>query len=216
MADDFDPYFKWLGIPPDKQPPNHYQLLGVPIFTDDPDVISNAFDRHMAHLRTFQSGPQAAHSQKLLNEISAARGCLLNPTRKAEYDARLRSEMEARPQPDEDAPQNLGPSAKTQPPLPPLTSMPTNPFQSPEPPQETEDTSTGSSIQLSGNPTATRRIKNRRRKKKNNSILAIWIGLFAVLLLGIVLYKVLSNPGDGGLSIPIPSTSGKQTQPPGK
>ena len=25
----FDPYHKWLGIPPKQQPPDHYRLLGV-------------------------------------------------------------------------------------------------------------------------------------------------------------------------------------------
>ena len=35
----FDPYHKWLGIPPKDQPPNHYRLLGVDLFESDPDVI---------------------------------------------------------------------------------------------------------------------------------------------------------------------------------
>jgi hypothetical protein len=34
----FDPYRKWLGIPPEEQPPNHYRLLGIALFEDDPDV----------------------------------------------------------------------------------------------------------------------------------------------------------------------------------
>ena len=29
MAANFDPYYKWLGIPPEEQPPNHYRLLGI-------------------------------------------------------------------------------------------------------------------------------------------------------------------------------------------
>ena len=27
MADDFNPYHVWLGIPPEEQPANHYRLL---------------------------------------------------------------------------------------------------------------------------------------------------------------------------------------------
>ncbi len=33
MSDpNFDPYHKWLGIPPDEQPANHYRLLGLELF----------------------------------------------------------------------------------------------------------------------------------------------------------------------------------------
>ena len=34
----FDPYRKWLGIPPKDQPPNHYRLLGLELFETDPDT----------------------------------------------------------------------------------------------------------------------------------------------------------------------------------
>ena len=30
MSADFDPYQKWLGIPPAEQPPTHYRLLNLP------------------------------------------------------------------------------------------------------------------------------------------------------------------------------------------
>ena len=50
----------------------------VALFESDPDVIANAADRQMAHVRTFQTGPNAAHSQRLLNELAAAKVCLLN------------------------------------------------------------------------------------------------------------------------------------------
>ncbi|HQU46303.1 MAG TPA: hypothetical protein PK867_26085, partial [Pirellulales bacterium] len=81
MSESLDPYRKWLGIPPAEQPPDHYRLLGVGRFEDDPDTISNAADRQMAHVRTFQTGPHSAVSQKLLNEIAAARVCLLDRAR---------------------------------------------------------------------------------------------------------------------------------------
>ncbi|MCS7305247.1 MAG: LamG domain-containing protein [Thermoguttaceae bacterium] len=93
MSSSFDPYRKWLGIPPKDQPPNHYRLLGIDLFESDPDVISNAADARMAHIRTFQTGPYSEWSQKLLNEIAAAKVCLLNPEKKAEYDAKLRAQL---------------------------------------------------------------------------------------------------------------------------
>lgn len=95
MPEPFDPYRKWLGIPPAEQPPDHYRLLGIGRFEDDPDTISNAADRQMAHVRTFQTGPRSAISQRLLNEISTARVCLLNPVKKAEYDGRLQAQIAA-------------------------------------------------------------------------------------------------------------------------
>ncbi|HVW37239.1 MAG TPA: hypothetical protein VHB99_08030, partial [Pirellulales bacterium] len=93
MSEPFDPYRKWLGIPPKDQPPNHYRLLAVELFEDDLDIISNAADRLMAHVRTFQSGPHAAASQKLLNELAAARHCLLDVAKKGEYDQTLRNRL---------------------------------------------------------------------------------------------------------------------------
>lgn len=86
----FDPYYTWLGIPPQEQPPNHYRLLGIALFEKSAAVIANAADRQMAHLRTFQSGPNAAFSQKLLNEVALARVCLLNRKKRAAYDASLK------------------------------------------------------------------------------------------------------------------------------
>jgi hypothetical protein len=92
----FDPYYKWLGIPPQEQPPNSYRLLGITLFEDDPEVIAAAADRQMAHVKSFAAGKYAAHSQQLLNELSKARVSLLNAERKARYDASLKKEAEER------------------------------------------------------------------------------------------------------------------------
>ena len=89
MASSFDPYHKWLGIPPDEQPPNHYRLLGIRDLEADPDVIQAAADQRMAHLRTYQTGRYADWSQRLLNEVAAAKICLLSPAKKAAYDQQL-------------------------------------------------------------------------------------------------------------------------------
>jgi hypothetical protein len=95
MSAEFDPYRKWLGIPPDELPPDHYRLLGIARFEDDPDVIENAANRQMAHVRTFQSGRHGQFSQQILNELSAARICLLNADKKQAYDAHLRAQLAA-------------------------------------------------------------------------------------------------------------------------
>ena len=63
MAAKFDPYYRWLAIPPEEQPPNHYRLLGVKLFETDEDVISAAVDQRMMHLRSFQTGPHAADAR---------------------------------------------------------------------------------------------------------------------------------------------------------
>jgi hypothetical protein len=95
MSDPFDPYRKWLGIPPKDQPPNHYRLLGIAHFEDDPDVIENAATRQMAHVRMFQSGKHSGFSQKILNELTAAKLCLLQRDKKTPYDEQLRAKLSA-------------------------------------------------------------------------------------------------------------------------
>lgn len=88
---DFDPYYKWLGIPAEQRPPTLYQLVGVQMFEKDYDVITNACDQRMTHLRTFAMSQHRELAEQLLNEVSAARVTLLNPRLKAGYDSSLRS-----------------------------------------------------------------------------------------------------------------------------
>ncbi len=94
MPDSFDAYFKWLGIPPKDQPPHHYRLLGLELLESDLEVISHAAERQMLLVRTFQAGKHSEWSQRLLNEISTARVCLLDQERKSEYDESLRRELQ--------------------------------------------------------------------------------------------------------------------------
>lgn len=97
MSEAFDAYRKWLGIPPEEQPPNHYRLLGIPLWEEDADVVENSAHRQMAYVRTFQSGPHAAESQKLLNELATAKVCLLNRDKKRTYDEALRDKISTPP-----------------------------------------------------------------------------------------------------------------------
>ena len=103
MSVPFDPYHKWLGIPQRDQPANHYRLLGIDQFEGDSQVVEAAADRQMSYVRKYQSGEHAADAQKLLNEISRARICLLKAESRAAYDASLRGEVAPgldRPPPD--------------------------------------------------------------------------------------------------------------------
>jgi len=93
MPEPFDAYHKWLGIAPKDQPPHHYRLLGIDLFETDGDVIASAADQRMAHVRSFQAGQHSALSQKLLNQIAAARVCLLDPKKKAAYDRQLKTQL---------------------------------------------------------------------------------------------------------------------------
>jgi len=95
MSEPFDPYYTWLGIRPEEQPANHYHLLGLRDFEDNPEVIQHVADRQMTHLRSFQAGQHADLSQKLLNEVATAKLCLLSPEKRATYDAQLRQESAA-------------------------------------------------------------------------------------------------------------------------
>lgn len=93
MSEQFDPYRKWLGIPPEEQPPHHYRLLGLVPLESDTEVIATAADGRMALLKQFQNGPYSAYSQQLLNEVAAARLCLLHPEKRAAYDDELRKTL---------------------------------------------------------------------------------------------------------------------------
>ncbi len=86
----FDPYYEWFGIPRDEQPADHYRLLGIRRFETNPAVIKKAAERRLQLLKAMQPGPSDRLMQQLINEISAARTCLLNPGKRSAYDARLR------------------------------------------------------------------------------------------------------------------------------
>jgi len=93
-SDGFDPYYDWLGISPAEGPADHYALLGIHRFEHNPNIIRDAADSRMELLRRYQNGEHARDSQQLLNEVSAARICLLDQAKRLEYDTQLRRKID--------------------------------------------------------------------------------------------------------------------------
>jgi hypothetical protein len=89
MATPFDPYHRWLGIRPEEQPADHYRLLGLARFEDDVEVIRDAAERQIAHLRRNTLGTHAELARQLLTELGQAKACLTDHAAKARYDASL-------------------------------------------------------------------------------------------------------------------------------
>ncbi|ADB15385.1 Glycosyl hydrolase family 98 putative carbohydrate binding module [Pirellula staleyi DSM 6068] len=189
MSGGFDPYYQWMGIAPDEQPPNHYRLLGIRLLESNPDVIQNAADARMIHLRTFQSGPHSLHSQKLLNEVAAAAQCLLIASQKKSYDQQLRSSLALAQQTANPPPQPLvsPPLAAATPvarPLPVATPL-AAPLPAKTPPAESQPSFTAGT--------------SRRVARKNNPLVAmsIVVAVCGVGLIGGLVvwgYGFQSNP----------------------
>ena len=96
MSDAFDPYYIWLGIPPEEQPPHHYRLLGVTLFEENSEVIEAAANRQMAYIQEISAGDDHIdQAQKIMGQLSQARICLLNDEKKVAYDAELRDSFDA-------------------------------------------------------------------------------------------------------------------------
>ena len=94
----FDPYREWLGIEPHELPADHYRLLGLSRFEADLAKIAAAADGRMGLIRSNQTGPRGAFTYTLLNEITAAKLCLLSPVAKAQYDKFLQEFLQNRRQ----------------------------------------------------------------------------------------------------------------------
>ncbi|MBM4037090.1 MAG: hypothetical protein FJ290_01135 [Planctomycetes bacterium] len=90
MADDL--YTELLGIPPGPRPPNHYALLGLPLFEHDTHAIHEAVLTQTAQLKRYALHPdpdRMRRVQELLNEVNGAGATLQDPNTKVPYDAEL-------------------------------------------------------------------------------------------------------------------------------
>ncbi|MEZ6109895.1 MAG: hypothetical protein R3C99_02580 [Pirellulaceae bacterium] len=127
IMEKLDPYQAWLGLSPDELPANHYSLLGIDPGEGSRDAISRAAEQRMDVVRSHLDGPDAAAARRLLNELTRAAGCLLNPAERVAYDRRLRraaeaaEEAEAEPAPPASPPASP-PISSTSPPISPVAS----------------------------------------------------------------------------------------------
>src|SRR5262249_33448017 len=78
-----------------EQPPNHYRLLGLPLYESDKDVIAAAAVQRMNFVRKLQKGATISAAQNLSQEIANAWACLINPQKKQEYDEHLQLHLAA-------------------------------------------------------------------------------------------------------------------------
>jgi hypothetical protein len=87
MPQEFDPYHRWLGIPPDEQPADHYRLLGLVRFENDIEVIRDAVERQIGHVRRYGLGKHSELSQRILNQYKR----FLEQMRRTDRDSRQKA-----------------------------------------------------------------------------------------------------------------------------
>ncbi len=134
MDDSFDPYRKWLGIPPEEQPPHHYRLLGLELFEADPDVIVNAADARLSYLRSLSKDKHADMADRIAAQIKEVQLCLLDPAKKAFYDGQLQRRIAAlkrEPNPAAAAPYAAGNASAVPPAKPAAVPLPPRARQTP-------------------------------------------------------------------------------------
>jgi hypothetical protein len=204
MSDHFDPYHKWLAIPPEEQPANHYRLLGLRLFEDDPDVIETSADRQMGHVRRFATGQRGELSQKLLNEISAAKVCLLTPAKRAAYDATIKAQQQAKAVPKAQA----LPTAQV---LPQAQALPQSGYAA-QPQLRTRDEHTASAgfdAPIVSGSRSGRSTLARRKKKSSPTVAIVLLVATAAVVIGIA-NVVLKKPEDVAVA---PQVKPKPSQP---
>ncbi len=90
-----DFYKEWLGIPEGQRPPDHYELLRLKRFEDDPDKIRAHYKKLNTHVRKYATGQYSVQSQDMLNELAKAMLCLTDSERKRDYDEGMGREFPA-------------------------------------------------------------------------------------------------------------------------
>lgn len=86
----FDPFHRWLGIPPSPKGVDHYRVLGLQRFESDREVILDAVDRQLTPIRRYLKGKHAKHAQRILEQISIAKDVLIDDVQRRQYDEDLR------------------------------------------------------------------------------------------------------------------------------
>ena len=89
VSEPFDPYRDWLGIDSQGNAVDHYRILSVPRFEGDPRKILAAVNAAVARLEKIDPASYPLERLRLMDELQAAKRCLLNPAAKSQYDAAL-------------------------------------------------------------------------------------------------------------------------------
>lgn len=88
MTDPNNPYYRWLGLSVYGRP-DYYTLLGLRTFETDPQTIAVMGEQAFLRVQTQHGGAEEASRQQILQEVTAARACLQDPTQKQIYDQQL-------------------------------------------------------------------------------------------------------------------------------
>ncbi|MBT6495084.1 MAG: hypothetical protein HOL01_11090, partial [Planctomycetaceae bacterium] len=76
---------------PGEQPPHHYRLLGLKLFTSDRGKIDAAAEKAINRVRKQAGEKHKAVAARLIGMIDTARSCLLNAENQSAYDDKLRA-----------------------------------------------------------------------------------------------------------------------------
>ena len=100
MDEVFNPYYAFLGLDEEVTSPSFYQILRLRETESDAAKINAAADKATARARACRPGSHAVEWSRLLDEIQAARACLLDPAQRTAYDQQQQATNEsATPQP---------------------------------------------------------------------------------------------------------------------
>jgi hypothetical protein len=89
MSDAFDPYWEWLQLADLGAPLDHYRLLGIRPFEDNPQVIQHACMLRVAELLRHERDPQGHRVPAICEQVEDAAACLIDPRRRREYEQQL-------------------------------------------------------------------------------------------------------------------------------
>ena len=81
-----NPYHQWLGVPARVTSPDHYELLGLRRGESSAELIGSAADERSRRVEAHLAGELGLTARRILDQIAAARRCLLDPRAKADYD----------------------------------------------------------------------------------------------------------------------------------
>jgi formylglycine-generating enzyme required for sulfatase activity len=91
MNETINPLAEWLDV--HSAEPNHYELLGLPLFERDAERIRSNYLERYARVRQYQVGNYSEQALELLGHLSDALKCLDNAEAKRQYDAVLRLQL---------------------------------------------------------------------------------------------------------------------------